>query len=68
MADQVKLIVPTPINLLTAANATFLQQNGRNATLEILLPSLRRRALLVIKETGVLPIQIATPEEESFTR
>ena len=68
MSDQVKLIIPTPINLLTAVNAELLKLNAANEDLSVELPSLRRRALLVINETGVLPIQSAEAIDDSLTR
>jgi hypothetical protein len=36
--------------------------------LSIVLPSLRRRALLVVKEVGALPIQNVIPTDDSYTR
>lgn len=65
---RVKLIVPTAINLLTAANAAFVSQNAKNETLGVDIPSLRRRATLVVKEKGVLPIQDSLEEDNSLTR
>lgn len=56
MADSVKLIIPTSINLLNAVNENFVQQRKASQTLQIDLPSLRRRALLVVNEVGTLPI------------
>jgi len=56
-AVRVQLIIPTGINLLTAVNETFLTLHKAGETVGVVLPSLRRRALLVVKEIGVLPIQ-----------
>lgn len=68
MSDSVKLIVPSAINLLTAVNESYLTLNKKGEELSIALPSLRRRATLVIKEKGVLPIQDFTVPDDSFVR
>lgn len=60
MSTDVKIIIPTSINLLTAVNENFVQQRKASQTLQIDLPSLRRRALLVVNETGALPISNQT--------
>ena len=68
MADRVQVIIPTSINVLTAVNDVFLEENRNGEDLSITLPSLRRRALMIVKETGVLPIQTVVPPDTSYTR
>lgn len=68
MADKVQVIIPTSINLLTAINETFVTQKKNGDVVGINLPSLRRRALLVVNEVGVLPISKFTPTTTNFTR
>ena len=66
---RVQVIIPTAINLLTATNEVLLTRARANETVEIELPSLRRRALLAVKEQGVVTIQMDLPiEETNFTR
>lgn len=59
--DRVQVIIPTAINLLTATNEVLITRAKAGQTPEIELPSLRRRALMVIKEKGVLTIQLDVP-------
>lgn len=66
--DRVQLIIPTSINVLTAVNEVFLQENKNGEDISIDLPSLRRRALMIVKETGVLPVQTVVPADTSYTR
>jgi low affinity Fe/Cu permease len=66
--DRVQLIIPTSINVLTAVNDVFLQENRNGDDLAIALPSLRRRALMIVNEVGVLPIQTVVPADDSYTR
>jgi len=68
MSERVQLIIPTSINVLTAVNEVFLQQNKNGEDIGISLPSLRRRALMIVNEIGVLPIQTVVPTDDSFTR
>lgn len=60
MSSDVKIIIPTSINLLTAVNENFVQQRKASQTLQIDVPSLRRRALLLVNEVGTLPISSPT--------
>ena len=57
---RVQLIVPTSINVLTAVNETMLRRQLQGETPSISLPSLRRRALLIVNESAVLAIQNVT--------
>lgn len=57
MATRTVVIIPSAINLLTAVTAEMapLRTAGLPMTME--LPSLRRRALLAVREAGTLTIQ-----------
>jgi hypothetical protein len=67
--DRVQVIIPTAINVITATNEVLITRAKDNTTPEIELPSLRRRALMVIKEQGVLSIQVDSPVSGTdFTR
>lgn len=68
MSDRVQVIIPTSINVLTAVNDVFLKESRDGTDLSITLPSLRRRALMIVKEMGVLPIQTVVPPDTSYTR
>lgn len=70
MASQrVQVIIPTAINVLTATNETLITRARADLPAEIDLPSLRRRALLMVKEIGVLTVQQDVPiEDTNFTR
>ena len=60
----VKLIIPTSINVLTLANETILRNYRRGKSAEIVLPSLRQRAKLIVAEEGVFTIteeEVQTP-------
>jgi hypothetical protein len=65
---RVQVIIPTAINLLTAVNETMLTLHKAGDTAAMELPSLRRRALLVVKEIGTLPIQTTYVEDDPYTR
>ena len=65
---RVQVIIPTAINLLTAVNETLLTRHMAGETVDVVLASLRRRALLVVKEVGALPVQSLVLEDEPFTR
>ena len=65
----IQLIVPTAINLLTELNEVMLTRHRAGLTREIELPSLRRRALMVVREIGVLPVQTeVVTSDTGFTR
>lgn len=67
--DRVQVIIPTAINVITATNEVLITRTKASETPEIELPSLRRRALMVVKEQGVLTIQLDTPiTDTDFTR
>lgn len=70
MANQrVQVIIPTAINVLTATNDALITRAKADLTAQIDLPSLRRRALLMVKEIGVLTVQQDVPVQETdFTR
>lgn len=56
--EQVQVIIPTAINALCAVNETLITRKKEGLSTSITLPSLRRRALLIVKEAGVLSIQM----------
>lgn len=67
--DRVQVIIPTAINVLTATNEVLITQAraGKPTTMD--LPSLRRRALMIVKEQGVLTVQLDVPVTTTdFTR
>lgn len=67
--DRVQVIIPTSINVLTATNESLVSRAKADLPAQIDLPSLRRRALMIVKEQGVLTIQQDVPVEETdFTR
>ena len=49
---KVQLIIPTSINLLTAVNEALVTLTKAGETASVSIPSLRRRALMVVKEHG----------------
>jgi hypothetical protein len=65
---RVKIIIPTAINLLTAVNEILISQQKLAMTPAVELPSLRRRALLVVNETSSLPITTVAVPTGNFTR
>ena len=56
--EQVQVIIPTAINTLCAVNETLITRKKEGLSTSITLPSLRRRALLIVKEAGVLSLQM----------
>ena len=69
MAIKKQLIIPTAINVLTAVNEILLTRSKAGLSMDVDLPSLRRRALMVVKEAGTLTVQmdVAIPSDD-FTR
>lgn len=66
---RVTLILPTSINVLCAVNEGILRNRRRGLTGEVTLPSLRKRAKMIVEEAGVLPITEVVPEDKDyFTR
>lgn len=63
--EQVQLVVPTAINMITAINETLITRRKAGLTSDIDLPSLRRRALLVVKEAGIVSLQMTVLSDES---
>ena len=63
--ERIQLIIPTAINTITAVNEVLITRKKEGLSTEIQLPSLRRRALLVVKEAGVLAIQMIVPSNET---
>ena len=66
---RTEIIIPTAINLLCAVNEGIVQNRRRGLDAEIVLPSLRVRARMVVGEVGVLPLQQIVPDDTGyFTR
>jgi hypothetical protein len=67
--DRVQVIIPTAINVLTATNEVLITRAKAGEPTEVELPSLRRRALMMVKEQGVLTVQLDVPVDATdFTR
>lgn len=66
MADaRVQLIIPTAINMITAVNEVFVTRHKAGQPIEVDIPTLRRRALMVVKESGVLALQMTFPPDNT---
>lgn len=65
---RVHLIIPTGVNLLTAVNSALVEKRKTGETPEIILPSLRRRALLVVTGVSTLPIHKYTTTDKTAVR
>lgn len=66
---RVVVIIPTSINVITAVNDALITRARNGETAEVELPSLRRRALMVVQEKGVLTVQQDAPfDETNFSR
>ena len=63
--EQIQVIIPTAINTLCAVNETLISRKKEGLTTDISLPSLRRRALLIVKEAGVLSVQMTVTSTDS---
>ena len=63
--EQIQLIIPTAINTLCAVNETLISRTKAGLPTDIALPSLRRRALLIVKEAGVLSVQMTVTDPNS---
>jgi hypothetical protein len=63
--EQIQLIIPTAVNTLCAINETLISRKKARLPTDITLPSLRRRALLIVNEVGVLPIQTTVVSTDS---
>lgn len=59
---SVKVIWPSAINLLTAAHEEMLTLRRIDVDINVTLPSLRRRALLVVRELA--PLSMRTTDVE----
>lgn len=69
MAKRTKLIVPSAINILTLVNDNLVQNRRRGLPGVVDLPSLRRRAFMIVNETGLLPVKEQdTDSDTDFTR
>ena len=55
----VTYVIPTAINVLTVANDAFLIARRQGFTGTVELPSLRRRARMIVHRIGVLPVRNA---------
>lgn len=66
---RAQLIIPTAINVLLMVNDTILRNRRNGFDAQIIMPSLRDRAKLIVYEAGVVPVQaVATPDPSTFTR
>jgi len=63
--ERIQLIVPTAINVVTAVNDVLITLHREGLPAEISLPSLRRRAILIVNEVGVLPLQMIVPSNST---
>lgn len=66
MANRKKLIVPSSINILTMVNESILQNRKKGFEGQVELPSLRRRAKLIVNETGLIPVSTEEEQDEIF--
>lgn len=55
----VTYVIPTAINVLTVVNDALLTARRQGFTGTVELPSLRRRARMVVHRIGVLPVRNA---------
>ena len=62
MAIDRELIIPTPETLLRLANTNIVDNLRRKQNANIDLPSLYRRAYMVVYNTGELPVEYETVE------
>lgn len=53
---KVKLILPSAVNVLLMLNDKIVTARRKGLSAEVALPSLRRRAKMVVHEEGVLPV------------
>lgn len=53
---KVRLVIPTAINVATMVNDRILAARKRGLTAELVLPSLRKRAKMIVTEEGVIPV------------
>jgi len=67
--ERTQVILPTAINVVTAVNEVLITRKKEGLATEIDLPSLRRRALLIVKEAGALSVKmVVNSTETDFNR
>lgn len=60
---KIQVITPSAINLLTAVQEQVVADRRQGRSTRLVLPSLRRRASLVVNESGALPLTIGLRNE-----
>ena len=63
MAERVVMIVPTAINIITLVTDTLTRSLRSGLVPSVTLPSLYRRAQLIVKEADVVPIVVTRMDE-----
>ena len=68
MATQrTQIIVPTAINVLTLVNDSVIAARRAGDPVNIALPSIRKRARLIVNEAGSLQVAATTPTVDPAT-
>ena len=62
MAFKIKLIMPTPLNVLNLVNETIVTNFLRGRTATMNLPSLYKLAFAVVNNTGAMTVAIEDVE------
>lgn len=67
---RTQIIVPTAINVLTLVNDSIIAARKAGDPVNITLPSIRKRAKLIVNEEGSLQVSVVAPTSDpaDFTR
>lgn len=70
MTRRTQVIVPTAINVLMLVNDSVIASRKAGDPVNIILPSMRKRAKLIVNEEGSLQVSVDVPKVDpaDFTR
>jgi hypothetical protein len=69
-STRTQIIVPTAINVLTLINDSVIAARKANDPVDIALPSIRKRARLIVNGEGTLQVTTSSPtaDPKDYTR
>ena len=67
MAKRTQVLVPTAVNMLMFINDSFITSRKAGDDMTVVLPSIRKRAKLIVNSEGSLQVSVDVPGAPAST-
>lgn len=67
MAKRTQVLVPTAVNMLMFINDSFITSRKAGDDMTMVLPSIRKRAKLIVNSEGSLQVSVDVPGSPAST-